>query len=246
MYLAVCFGVLAVLFLAPHPDAPGPVRLWLGLASLELAVLYTLAQQPERSIGRWMLSRTPFARVTRVLLTPYRWGTWIFLYAKELLRPENHLDEIVPGLYLGRRPLARDRAVNAPLALAGVVDLCCEFAPSGVVVGVPDEDYLPLPALDGTAPALADTSSAVDWIERRLAQNRKVLVHCAAGHGRSATIVACLLIRRRLATDAETAIRLMRAARPLVSLNRTQRALVARYAQSLTSNEPLQDPEDHR
>jgi hypothetical protein len=233
--LASAFGLLAFLLLVPGlPEIPpGPVRLWLGIASLVLSLLYILALWPERNIGLWLRSASPLAGATRVLLAPHRWGAWLFLLFKYHFRGERHLDEIVPGLYLGRRPLRGDTEREDRAAIDGLVDLCVEFPPSAPVYGVAADDYLSIPALDGTAPSLDDLKHAVAWLEEKLAAGRKVLVHCAAGHGRSATIVACLLIARGLAVDADSAERLMKAVRPLVSLNRSQRAQVARYTASL-------------
>jgi len=242
MKLSILFAALAAAFLSPLAwhESPGAVRLWLGLASAVLALLYVIAQWPDTRVGRWLRSPGPAPAATRVLLAPHRWGAWLFLFIKLKLQSERHLDEVAPGLLLGRRPLSADRT-----PADCVVDLCVEFPPSGPVVGVPDDDYLSLPALDGTAPALADLQHAVGWIQQRLARGRRVLVHCAAGHGRSATVMACVLIARGLAADADSAERLMQSARPLVSLNRTQRWIVARYVEART-DEPLQDPENAR
>ena len=234
MRLPIAFGLLALLMLAPGVYAPpGPLRAWFGIACAVLSLLYVLSLWPERRIGRWIRSASPFSWIVRALLAPHRWGAWAFLLLKVRFRGERPLDEIVPGLFLGRRPLIGDREANLPHKLGGVVDLCVEFPESGPVVGVAEEDYLSIPALDGTAPSLHDTKYAVDWIEDRLKAGKNVLVHCAAGHGRSATVVAALLIARGLATDALTAQRLMQTIRPRVSLNRSQRALIARFVADL-------------
>lgn len=230
MRLPLLYALLAIALLVPGlPHSPlGVVRAWLGIVSAALCLLYVIALWPERRVGPWIRSRGPVSGAARALIAPHSWGAWTFLLLKIRLHEERHLDEIVPGLYLGRRPLAGDRERNQPLALTSIVDLCVEFPPSAPVLGVAETDYLALPALDGTAPAVADVQHAVDWIEGKLAAGQRVLVHCAAGHGRSATVVAALLIARGLASDADTAERLMRASRPLVSLNRSQRRLIER------------------
>src|SRR3569623_1658332 len=53
-------------------------------------------------------------------------------------------------------------------------------------------------------------------------------VHCAQGHGRSAALVAAVLIARGLAADVDAAERQMTHARPRVGLKPVQRALVRR------------------
>lgn len=243
MRLVVLFAVLASAFLVPGAFGVqlGPVRVWMGLSALLLALLYMLALWPERRVGAWIRTASPLAGIAWVLLTPYRWIAYLVLRTKVALRHLRPIDEIVPGLYLGRRPLPGDRDALAALSLQAIVDLCVEFPPSGPVVGVAHADYLSIPAMDGTAPALPDIASAVEWIEQRLAAQKPVLVHCAAGHGRSATVVACLLISRGLATDAASAQTMMQTIRPGVRLNRTQTRQVGRFVTWLaTRPEPAE------
>jgi len=65
---------------------------------------------------------------------------------------------------------------------------------------------------DMTAPGPAVLRRAVGFIRKRLAGGRGVLVHCAAGYGRTGTVLACWL--RSEGRSAEEAIALVRAARP--------------------------------
>ena len=57
---------------------------------------------------------------------------------------------------------------------------------------------------------------------------RPVYVHCAEGHGRSATVVAALLLLTEQVSTVEEAISNVRQARPGVGLNRQQIALLRR------------------
>ena len=47
---------------------------------------------------------------------------------------------------------------------------------------------------DVTVPDEEVLSDAVPWIEDRLAEGRTVLIHCAKGRGRSATVLAAYLM----------------------------------------------------
>src|SRR5436190_940901 len=49
-----------------------------------------------------------------------------------------------------------------------------------------------------------------------------MVVHCAQGHGRSAMVMAALLVRRSLAATPEEAVRRVKQARPGARLNRWQ------------------------
>lgn len=64
----------------------------------------------------------------------------------------------------------------------------------------------------------------VHWAAQQVAAGRPVLVHCAHGHGRSATVLAAILIAEGRASGVAEAEALMQAQRPRVRLNRRQRA----------------------
>lgn len=243
MRFVFAFGLLSLLLLGPAAAGEhiNPLQVWLGLASTVLTLLYLIALRPERGIGRWVRTASPLAWLVRGLLLPYRWLAYGLLRAKVALRHVRQIDRIIPHLYLGRRPLPGDRAGLEAYRLQAVVDLCAEFPASGRLVGVSESDYLSIPAMDGTAPSIHDIRAAVEWIDARLDQGRPTLVHCAAGHGRSATVVACLLIARGLATTADEAEKMMQAVRPGVRLNRQQKRQVQRYLDEL-AHEPAPVP----
>jgi hypothetical protein len=154
--------------------------------------------------------------ISTVLLAPYLLFTWLVLL---LLRfgsePGHH--EIRPGLFLGRRPL---HARELPTGVSLVIDLTTEF-PRVPVEGV---EYVCLPTLDGSAPH--DVEAARALVDKIRAHEGIVYVHCAAGHGRSAAIVASVLIAEGRAGDVPQAVALIRRVRPNIGLSRSQRALV--------------------
>jgi atypical dual specificity phosphatase len=61
--------------------------------------------------------------------------------------------------------------------------------------------YVHIPVIDFTAPSEPQLREALDAIDAAHAGNRAVLVHCAAGQGRSATILAAWLIRQGTSAD---------------------------------------------
>ena len=76
-----------------------------------------------------------------------------------------------------------------------IVNLCGEYCDlheiqqdSGFVV-----HYLPIP--DECAPDMNAMEDALDWLEQKIAQGHKALVHCRFGVGRTGTFVSAFLMR---------------------------------------------------
>jgi protein-tyrosine phosphatase len=128
-------------------------------------------------------------------------------------------NEIAPGLFLGRRAFPRE----LPSGVTLIVDLTGEFpAPRGARKG---RDYLCFPILDAASP---DEAGLRALIEQVAAWQGVVYIHCAQGHGRSALVMAGVLLRRGLARDAAEAIQRLKTARPGIRIKRPQRELLGR------------------
>ncbi|WP_394832204.1 hypothetical protein LVJ94_37385 [Pendulispora rubella] len=147
-----------------------------------------------------------------LLFSQTSWGLF------RLFVREDACNEIVPGLWIGRWPGERDLPAGVDL----VVDVTAELPVRRKVVHA-GRAYLCLPALDASVP---DPDVFRDAVDRLAADSRGLFVHCAFGHGRSAMVVAALLIRRGLVRDLAEAEALLKAKRPLVSMSARQRAYV--------------------
>lgn len=162
-----------------------------------------------------------------LFFSPYLLPTWGLWHVLRWFSTQPACQEIVPGIWLGRRLLAGE----VPPGIGLIVDLTAEFVePTDVKA---DRVYVALPTLDGEIAALHRLREVVEQI---LATNAEVLIHCASGHGRSAMVVACVLIAKGLAADAETAEDLIRTVRPKVALSGSQRKLVDRFAAAITTD----------
>lgn len=188
--------------------ALGALALWVGVAFLWLATVYAL-DRPD-----W-LGKRPDGRVsplTVALFFPYFGFTWAMWHLFHRVTPEAAFDEVAPGVWLGRRPVA----VQLPEAVELIVDCTGEFP----VAPLAGRRVVYAPALDARAPGPAHLAAAVAAASEA---PRGVYIHCAAGHGRSALVASLVLIARGLAPDLDSAERLLQRSRPAVRLHRAQR-----------------------
>jgi protein-tyrosine phosphatase len=173
----------------------------------------------------WFDAPHAFGKRADGTLPWFAWAVWwpVFIaqwVGHELARSvtsEPVANEVAPGVWVGRRP----REHEVPAGIAIVVDLCAEMpAARGVKTG---REYITEPTLDARTPPPARLAAIADQV---LAAGGPAFIHCAFGHGRSATVAAAVLVQRGDYTlaDVEAA---MKAVRPKIGLNRRQRAALA-------------------
>ena len=144
------------------------------------------------------------------LLAPYLLGAWV--NSRLWTRKHPQPDQVVEGVWLGRVPSAREAA-----PFAAVLDLSAELP-----VRLPGKTYRNLPLLDLIAPDSEACRQGAELIEQ-LRQQGPLLVCCALGYSRSATLVAAWLLQSGRADSVEQAIAMIRAARPRIVLGDAQR-----------------------
>lgn len=193
---------------------------WPALASLGLSVAY-FAHRPG-ALGK-RLSGT-IAVWAWPLFLPYFAFAWLLWRTHRIITREDAWNEVAPGLFLGRRAEPRELP-DVPV----VVDLTAEFVAPPAIRQL--SGYRCLPTLDATAP----DDERFLMLVNALASTPRLFIHCAQGHGRSATLAAALLIRRGLAASPGQAEEQLKKKRPAVALKRVQRALLERLQDRLLS-----------
>ena len=148
-------------------------------------------------------------------------------------------------IYLGRYPWDRGTklwfwpstfptAEEEPAAADGgsgiaVVDMTAEFPARDAIVRQARGMYCCQPTLDGDMPSdEAHFVAMVAKVSKWNAQGVPVYVHCANGRGRSACVVALLLVMRGLAPDLVTAWRNIKASRPQCNVHKPQMDMLVR------------------
>lgn len=164
---------------------------------------------------------------SRVFLFPFRVFVLFGWYVGRLIQPGPASAEIVPGVWLGRRVSAGE----LPAGTGIVIDLTSEI---GVPACVRDggRRYLCVPSLDRGVPDVAAARAALDEAAEVARDGGGVYIHCAQGFGRSAALVAAMLIRRGECRDVDDAEARLKMLRPGVRLTRQQRAFVRRMTET--------------
>ena len=93
-------------------------------------------------------------------------------------------------------------------------------------------DYRCIPLLDTRAPNLTQLREGANYIAQ---SDGPIYVHCALGHGRSATFVAAYLLLSKRAQTAESVVTQIQKLRPRIGLAREQMAVLELYADKLHS-----------
>lgn len=196
--------------------------LWPAVNLLALAAIYGMGR-PD-----W-LGKTREGRMTPAVvlaMAPYFVFTWIVWHIFRAVTPESAADQVAENIWVGRRPLGPE----LPAGTALIVDLTAEFPVNTTVRS--HHEVVCVPTLDAKAPADGLMPGLISRIQRT---RGPIYIHCAAGHGRAATVAAAVIMDRGLARTAEEAEAYMRKARPGISLHRAQKALLARLYPSASS-----------
>lgn len=218
---AIVFALLTLLCCVVGVAGAGPTS-GLTLGMLYPALSFALVAVAYARVGPRLFGKRADGRrrvLALVLLCPYLLLTRLGFFVYKLTSRHQPVNEIVPGLYLGRRLGGREARTMVD---AAVLDLAAEFTdPAEFRSG----RYLSLPLLDATAPTPEQLRQAVAWVAERSVEG-PVFVHCTLGHGRSACVVVAFLLHSGRVTTIRDGLQLVRRYRPGVGLHPAQRAVL--------------------
>ena len=232
---SITFLILAVsaLLTTSNADhvAARAARVCASLAFGLVAMAYALAT-PKLLLKRPDGRRRPWAWA---LYWPYFVLNGLGLALFRGFERQPPFEEVAPNLFLGRRLTARECRRGATPRWSAVLDLAAEFSEPAPLRRV--RAYWSLPILDATGPTLPELSAAVAWLVERVAEG-PVYVHCALGHGRSATVVVAYLLATGRAATVREGLAFVQSRRPGVSLGKPQLEALNRYLQSIGHERP--------
>lgn len=135
-------------------------------------------------------------------------------------------DEVTPQLWLGGAPTYdRDYEFIKQAGITAVLNIRAERDDDQEFYRKNGIDYLRIEVLDVTVPSQEDIDKGVTFIDQQVNAGNVVLIHCAKGRGRSATLMAAYLMKHDH-MDYDQAIQLLLSKRSLVNLQgRHQRVL---------------------
>lgn len=159
---------------------------------------------------------------------PYHLLNSFSLFVFRRVARENAFDKIDNNVYLGCRLNRGDGQFISRLNIRSVLDLTCEFSETASLRQL---SCRCIPVLDTCAPTLSELRDGAAWINQQ-SKEGAVYVHCALGHGRSATFVAAYLLLNGKAHSAQEAINQVAALRHGIELSASQRALLEQMAEA--------------
>ena len=186
--------------------------LWPALSFALVAFAYLTADVSvfgKRSSGTLSLSRT-------ILLAPFLAYLSLVWHVVRYLSREPAYNQLTETVFIGRRLLSHER----PPHFEHIVDLTCEFnEPSALR----SSGYISFPTLDGH---FSQTDTLLDRVARIAELDGTVFIHCAQGHGRTATFAIAYLIHMGVSASVDEAVQYVLQRRPAAHCGRSQYAML--------------------
>jgi protein-tyrosine phosphatase len=185
---AVILGAMAAMI-----GGLGLIFAWPALSMAGVALAYAMGWR--RMFGK-RRGRLPVWSL--VVFGPHLLGLRIAWWIQS--RGRTPCSQLLPNLWIGRRPNAQDCAELKQRGVSVTLDLTAELSE---MRGLRGEGYHNLPVLDLTLPDLPTLQRAIQIIEAASRDAGVIYLHCALGYGRTAVVAAAYLLSSGRAATVE-------------------------------------------
>jgi protein-tyrosine phosphatase len=143
---------------------------------------------------------------------------------------------ITPSLAQGARFRPSQVEALARAGIGSVLDLRKEDRDDESVLAAHGIHYRHLPLVDLQPPTQKQLEAASSWVLEEMAADRKVLVHCRAGVGRSIAVVSAVLLR--MGYTLPQVYDQVRRRRPGAAFTESQMERLSRFAETVRRGSP--------
>ena len=158
-----------------------------------------------------------------------RWAFVPFLLGAQIYNAYSRKHDKVPPiqkindhLFLACRLFPSDIDTLKENGITAILDVTCEF--DGLEWSSTQENisYLNIPVLDHSVPTHSHLNQAINWIHHHIKEDRRVVVHCALGRGRSVFVMAAYLLSQDKNADVHQVLAQIKETRETANLNKHQ------------------------
>ncbi len=167
----------------------------------------------------------------RWIFVPFLLGSWLYNEYARCTDKVPPLQKIEESLFLGCRISTQHVDLLNENDIGAILDVTAEFDGLDWTAYQEDFAYLNIPVLDHTSPTTEQLLHAINWLDQKIADGQKVVVHCALGRGRSVLVVAAYLLAKHPSLTINEAMANIQSIRTTTRLNKRQRSALAKIQQ---------------
>ena len=167
----------------------------------------------------------------RWIFVPFLLGSWLYNEYARRTDKVPPLQKIEESLFLGCRISTQHVDLLNENDIGAILDVTAEFDGLDWTAYQEDFAYLNIPVLDHTSPTTEQLLHAINWLDQKIADGQKVVVHCALGRGRSVLVVAAYLLAKHPSLTIDEAMANIQSIRTTARLNKRQRSALAKIQQ---------------